>query len=198
MRKICYITTILSILVLTFSSCNIGSQNGHIEIQGITDANSPMDEQLESDDISTLMSVLKEPIPMNLSVKVESTYRKDIELNNAAFIISNKNRKEILEATFTNRVVIPKQSTSDVPVDLVILFKNPTRLISMALLGSNERIISKLYITGSFTIRMGLLRKRYTVQMMPLDQFIGHIFELEDDGSADSDIQPEGFDTNIF
>ena len=188
MKKICYITVILFSIALTLSSCNIGSKSEQISIsiEDVTDIVTPFDDEVESGDLGTVMSILKEPLPMNLTVKVESSYRKDIELSDAAFSISNKNGKEILNATFTNRIVIPKKSVSEVPVDMVVQLTSLSRLASLAMMsGNTKKMIDKLYITGSFTARAGLLKKRYSIQMMPLETFMEHFFELDEDAPSE-------------
>ena len=176
MKKFCFIS-LLSAVILSLYSCGISSNSGHVAITDMAEFNSsPLGTMLQNGDISSL----KDPIPISLTVSVENTYKKNIELNNASFTVSDKNGKELVTADFTSPIVIPKQSTSDVPVEMDLMFKNYTRLFSIILLGNQDRILSRLFISGSFTAKAGILKKRYSINMMPLSDFIEYAFELSD------------------
>ena len=180
MKKICFISLVLSVAALSLCSCDIGSNAGHVTVTDISDFDSPLESMLQKGELTSP----KDPIPLSLVVNIENTYRKNIELGNAAFTFSDKNGKELLTANFTSPVFIPKHTTSDVPVEMELMFKNYAKLLSLMLLGNPDKILNKIFVSGSFTAKAGIIKKHYNINMMPLSDFVGYVFELNDSSES--------------
>lgn len=101
---------------------------------------------------------------------VENTSGRDITFRDASFSVEGKEGSVLGKVTVEKELFIPKRSRVELYVPLKVSIDNP--LQGIALLGDLFGKAPSHFVSGSVKVKAGCIRRKITVDRVPLSDFI--------------------------
>ncbi len=107
---------------------------------------------------------------MEMALKVENKAGVNVKLHSGVMILSLDGRPA-LEVSLKEQVVIPKRSETTIVLPLKMRLVNPIAALSLMGGGIGDKA-SRITVSGKATAKVGLAKKRYEVDDMPLGDLL--------------------------
>lgn len=127
-------------------------------------------EAIASHGVSDIDLSLSGSPAVALVLDVENGSSHNLTIQEAVFSVCRQNGDRIGRVWLSEAVTLPRKSRTDLNVPLRVSLDN--MLTGLALLGDPESAVRQLYVSGEVAVKAGCLKRRFTIDHMPLSAFM--------------------------
>lgn len=122
--------------------------------------------------VSDVDFVLSGSPAVTLVADVENSSAHNLTVRDAMFSLCRPNGDRIGRVMLTEAVTLPRKSRTDLTVPMRVTLDN---MLSGVALLANPGEIDGLYVSGEATVKAGCLKRRISIDRMPLSAFLKRV-----------------------